>query len=207
MHTGINDSYTIDVTFAAIPTPATVTATIGTLGMATLYSPYALDFSGVAGLKAYIVTGYEGTAITTTQMTGTVPANTPLLLEGATTDIPVVASSSTDVSANKLVAGPGKNVIAKSDKTRYVLSSNAGVAVFKKINATDAFVPKDKAYLEFAEVISAPMLSMGGETTGINAVNGEGFTVNGEYFNLAGQRVAQPTKGLYIVNGRKVVIK
>ena len=28
-----------------------------------------------------------------------------------------------------------------------------------------------------------------------------------EYFNLAGQRVAQPTKGLYIVNGKTVVIK
>ena len=186
---------------------ATISAAITSVGWATFCTSAPLDFSSVTGLKAYIVTGYEGTAITTTQMTGTVPANTPLLLEGATTDIPVVASSSTDVSANKLVAGPGKNVIAKSDKTRYVLSSNAGVAVFKKINATDAFVPKDKAYLEFAEVIAAPMLSMGGETTGINAVNGEGFTVNGEYFNLAGQRVAQPTKGLYIVNGRKVVIK
>ena len=186
---------------------ATISAAITSEGWATFCTSAPLDFSGVTGLKAYIVTGYEGTAITTTQMTGTVPANTPLLLEGATTDIPVVASSSTDVSANKLVAGPGSNVISKPDKTRYVLSAEAGVAVFKKINATDAFVPKDKAYLEFAEVIAAPMLSMGGETTGINAVNGEGFTVNGEYFNLAGQRVAQPTKGLYIVNGRKVVIK
>ena len=45
-----------------------------------------------------------------------------------------------------------------------------------------------------------------GGTTGINAVNGEGFMVNG-YYNLNGQRVAQPTKGLYIVNGKKVVIK
>ena len=26
-------------------------------------------------------------------------------------------------------------------------------------------------------------------------------------YNLAGQRVAQPTKGLYIVNGKKVIIK
>ena len=183
------------------------TATIGSTGWATFCTGAPLDFTSVTGLKAYIVTGYEGTAITTTQMTGTVPANTPLLLEGATTDIPVVASSSTDVSANKLVAGPGSNVISKPDKTRYVLSAEAGVAVFKKINATDAFVPKDKAYLEFAEVIAAPMLSMGGETTGINAVNGEGFTVNGSVYDLQGRRVAQPTKGLYIVNGRKVVIK
>ena len=50
-----------------------------------------------------------------------------------------------------------------------------------------------------------------GETTGINAINGEGFTVNGSVYNLAGQRVAngqKPTaKGLYIINGKKVAIK
>ena len=44
-------------------------------------------------------------------------------------------------------------------------------------------------------------------STGINAVKREAITNNGEYYNLAGQRVAQPTKGLYIVNGKKVVIK
>ena len=45
-----------------------------------------------------------------------------------------------------------------------------------------------------------------GGTTSINTVQGSGFRVNG-YYNLNGQRVAQPTKGLYIVNGKKVVIK
>ncbi len=45
-----------------------------------------------------------------------------------------------------------------------------------------------------------------GGTTSINTVQGSGVMVNG-YYNLAGQRVAQPTKGLYIVNGKKVVIK
>ena len=45
-----------------------------------------------------------------------------------------------------------------------------------------------------------------GGTTSINTVQGSGVMVNG-YYNLAGQRVAKPTKGLYIVNGKKVVIK
>ena len=44
------------------------------------------------------------------------------------------------------------------------------------------------------------------ETTGIQSVNSGQLTVD-SYFNLAGQRVVQPTKGLYIVNGKKVVIK
>ncbi len=45
-------------------------------------------------------------------------------------------------------------------------------------------------------------------TTDIKTLNVERGTLNdNSYYNLAGQRVAQPTKGLYIINGRKVVIK
>ena len=45
-----------------------------------------------------------------------------------------------------------------------------------------------------------------GGTTGVKMVNGSGVMVNG-YYNLNGQHVAKPTKGLFIVNGKKVVIK
>ena len=44
------------------------------------------------------------------------------------------------------------------------------------------------------------------ETTGVETVNREPLTVN-QYYDLQGRRVAQPTKGLYIVNGKKVIIK
>lgn len=44
-------------------------------------------------------------------------------------------------------------------------------------------------------------------TTGINDVRSQMEDGRGEVYNLAGQRVSQPTKGLYIVNGKKVVIK
>ena len=43
------------------------------------------------------------------------------------------------------------------------------------------------------------------DVTGISAIQTK--KIDNQYFNLAGQRVAQPTKGLYIVNGKKVVIK
>jgi hypothetical protein len=46
-----------------------------------------------------------------------------------------------------------------------------------------------------------------GNTTGVADINRETITNNGDFFNLAGQRVAKPTKGLFIVNGKKVVIK
>ena len=186
---------------------STVTAEIGSTGWATFCTVVPLDFTSVTGLKAYIVTGHEGTAITTTQITGSVPANTPLLLEGATAEIPVAASSSTDVSANKLVAGTGAAISKEDGKTKYVLTAEGVTAVFKRIDATKATVAVGKAYLKFNEEISAPALSLeiNGDVTGIDTIQKQ--TVNGEFYNLNGQRVAQPTKGLYIVNGKKVVIK
>ena len=191
--------------------PATVTATIGVTGWATFTSDKALDFSGVTGLKAYIVTGYTGSAVSLTQMTGTIPANTPLLLEGVTTGVPVAASSSTDVSANLLKAGTGVAVSAESGKTKYVLSSKDGVAVFKKINGTAAVVPVGKAYLEFDGIVSAPQLVFGyNGSTGISTtLNNNEEIKNNNVFDMQGRQIVNGKlqKGLYIVKGKKYVIK
>ena len=46
-----------------------------------------------------------------------------------------------------------------------------------------------------------------GETTGINAVKTTVDTKDAAVYDLQGRRVMQPTKGLFIVNGKKVVIK
>ena len=46
-----------------------------------------------------------------------------------------------------------------------------------------------------------------GETTGINAVNTAAGKMDGEWYDLSGRRVAQPAKGIYVKNGKKVVIK
>lgn len=45
------------------------------------------------------------------------------------------------------------------------------------------------------------------DATAISTVKAEKAVAAGEYFNLAGQRVQQPAKGLYIVNGKKVIVK
>ena len=59
-----------------------------------------------------------------------------------------------------------------------------------------------------AAAASSFSLNLGEETTGIKSIENGQLTIdNSEVYNLAGQRVAQPTKGLYIVNGKKVVIK
>ena len=45
------------------------------------------------------------------------------------------------------------------------------------------------------------------DATGIDATLVNSEKVNSQYFNLAGQRVAHPAKGLYIVNGKKVLVR
>jgi hypothetical protein len=45
-----------------------------------------------------------------------------------------------------------------------------------------------------------------GETTGISSVK-TAATIEGNCYDLSGRRVAKPTKGLFIVNGKKIVVK
>ena len=132
-------------------TPESVSATITSAGYATYCSPYALDFSEVSGLKAYIITGTESGNTLALSAVKEVPANTGVLLEGevGNYDIPVVASSSTDVSANKLVGVTAKKEIAA--EAGYVLmDEDAGVGFYKNnkaftVGANTAYLPANFA--------------------------------------------------------------
>ena len=85
----------------------------------------------------------------------------------------------------------------------YVLQNGASGLGFYKVNAANTIkITSFRAYL--TDPLSAPeFLPFEGNTTGIESVKSVGS--KGEFFNLAGQRVAQPAKGLYIVNGKKVI--
>ena len=54
---------------------------------------------------------------------------------------------------------------------------------------------------------TAVVLVKDGATGIANVAKSQEQTANSQYFNLAGQRVAHPAKGLYIVNGKKVIVK
>ncbi|MBR0037247.1 MAG: hypothetical protein IJP70_06360 [Bacteroidales bacterium] len=194
--------------------PYKETKTISDAGWATYCCPYALDLENATGLTdAYIVTGGDnGVLEKTTVKGGTVPANTGLLLKGSagTVTIPVVASSSTDVSDNILTGVTAATEIAAG--TGWVLMNDAtnGLGFYKNANAFT--VGANTAYIPLAKL---PEPAAGArkyyplfedETTGINAVQDEDVTANG-YYNLQGQRVCQPAKGFYIVNGKKIMIK
>ncbi len=197
------------LTLTKIELIPTTEVTIGSYTWATFSSDKALDFTGIKSITGYLITGHTGSAITKEEVTGSIPANTGLLLsaDAGTYKIPYIASSTTDVSSNLLVAGDGSEISAETGKTKYVLGVSNGAATFLKIAGTAATVPVGKAYLQFNETISAPSLDFNeGNATAIEAVE-KAMTTDGVFYNIAGQRVAQPTKGLYIVNGKKVVIK
>ena len=86
----------------------------------------------------------------------------------------------------------------------YVLNKkSAGVGFYKlKDNGT---IGANKAYLVLTQ--GAREYFLFDETTDVNTLNVERKTMNGDYYDLQGRKVTQPTKGLYIVNGKKLVIK
>lgn len=183
--------------------------TISEAGWATYCSPNALDFSKeIENLDdAFIVIGgSNGVLVKTSVIGSTVPANTGLLLKGeGVCYIPVIETSSTDLSANKLVGCNSKTLI--SPNTGYVLLATPSLGFYKNNNNFN--VGANTAYLPVDFDASSARFSffcLDSETTSIQAIEKTQHE-NGIYFDLQGRSIVQPSKGLYIVNGKKVVIK
>lgn len=176
---------------------------ITSAGWATLYTPYALDFSGVTGLTAYTASVSENT-VTLTEVTN-VPANTGVVLKGAenTYSIPVIASSLTEKGDLKGSATEATACPAASG-TYYILTMNGANAEFNP--ATSGEIAAGKAYLHVGGS-SRSLSIVFSDATGISSMQHDECTLQNEVYNLNGQRVAQPRKGLYIVNGKKTVIR
>ncbi len=185
---------------------------VGATGWSTYSTDKALDFTGLE-IEAYQVTGYEGTAITKEQITGTVAANTGLLVKGTankTYVVPVVASGTNYSATNKMVASvSGGTVSAGVDPVvNYVLMKVGDDAVFQWIGTPSATLGANKAYLSISggpKPAGARGLSIDDEVTAIKNI--KVGTEDNVYYDLNGRRVLYPTKGLYIVNGKKIVVK
>ena len=185
-----------------------VSITVSTAGLATFASDSKLDFKNVKNLEAYIANEKDGKIVL--KKVNKVPANTGVLLRAlnSATDfiVPVTEAAADNVTGNLFVRG-NDAAVATSEGGNYnwILSKKGDVVGFYQAN--ENIVAKNRAYLQTSTASARISLDFDDEdVTAISNVNRETITNNG-YFNLAGQRVAQPTKGLYIVNGKKVVIK
>ena len=164
------------------------------------------------GFKAYSAK-VEGNSVKFTQIDKWVNAGTGVLLEGTkggSVTIPITYNGNDISSDNEfLVNTTGKEFTAESGYTYYGMKKateeNEDI-VFAKFAPGTVAIPADKAYLKVSTTGTSRLNVVFDDATGISTVE----TVkaqNGETYNLSGQRVAQPQKGLYIVNGKKVIIK
>ena len=174
--------------------------TVTAAGWRTLVT--AVDATLPEGLTAYVVTEVADNAIKLATATD-IKANTPYILEGAAGDYTLTVAESATAPATNLLqistetTGNGVYVLANDD--------TKGVGFYKwvggSLGAGRVYLPAPATAPEFLSFV------FDSETTGINDVRGKKADVRGEVYNLNGQRVANPTKGLYIVNGKKVAIK
>ena len=172
----------------------------------TYVTTKALDFSSVEGLKAYVATAAAAGKVTLEEV-GAVPAGTPLMLIGtANTEYTVpVTATATAPATNMFRAGDDGTTVFDGSTFDYILYSDG---LFYQIGS--GTVATTKAYLHCDDDPTASgsrtlALSFGNETTGISNVNAN--VKENSYYDLQGRSVAQPQKGLYIVNGKKVIIK
>ena len=163
------------------------------------------------GVTAYYAQKKDDATVTLKEITGGyIPANTGVIVSGGanTYEATVTATGATLEEDNLLK--PWLTAGEPEETTDYyTLAVNSeNKPIFKK--STGGPLAAGKAYLVMPAGAGARELSISfdeeGNTTAIDVIS-KTEDVRGEVYNLNGQRVAQPTKGLYIVNGKKVVMK
>lgn len=206
----------VDDRYDAVP------VTIGEDGIATFSSSKKLDFSAT-GIIPYYASAVESGKVTLTAVSNqTTWDYQGYILKGSanTYDIPVINDAhwpstnllkptndySTEVAAS--TEGKYHYIFAKKNETGdigfYKLTSNHTLAAHKAYLVTTT-PAASRVALVFDD----------GETTGIQdlknssieELNHSGNEALKAYYNLNGQRVTNPKRGLYIVNGKKVIIK
>ncbi len=202
-------SYAAQCRTASVEVTLMATVCVTDAKYATYYTTRALDF-GSTGITVYTAKN-NATSVTLNEVAGgQVPANTPVVLykedaDGTSINVPLIASAAPVGSNDLSVVGAGG--LSGEDGVYVLAKKGKGVGFYlwdKSVTLNEG-----KVCLRTGAISAREFLSFDeGETTSLREIRNEELGMkNAEYFNLNGQRVAQPTKGLYIVNGRKVVIK
>ena len=173
--------------------------------------------TAVSGVSLYSVKNVTNTEVELTAELSVVKAEMPYLIyndndEEKTISIVVSSEEADDVEYDD-VHFKGTLV----DKTfteadmqaadHYVLSNGHDFVWVKDAGTLAAgkcwieLVPQSPAHARALSIVFE------GETTGINTVSSSADKMDGEWYDLSGRRVAQPAKGIYVKNGKKVIVK
>ncbi len=216
-----SDNY--DISYVAgkltvAPTDAHITIT--SAGMGTYCSPYDLDFTGVTALKAYTINGYDKANSRVYAMrVYDVPAGTGLYLVGNPGDYDVPISTSNSYYINMLVGTLEQTWIDTTDgdlTNLRLTGTNPSNASFKILSEGRNF-SANRAYLQIPTYIlgntaNAPTafgIVLDDDTNGIEDIMLNSDDTDSEWYTLDGRKLnGKPTaRGIYVVKGRKIVIK
>ena len=171
---------------------------IGATGYRTIVT--AKDVTVPEGVEAYVVTENNDKDVILAQVT-TLVAGEPYILKGAEGSYTLtVAEQAEQPATNKLLisdetTGTGVFVLANKSK---------GVGFYRWVGGP---LGAGRVYLPAVTSSNAiEYLGFGDDATGIHSIDNGQLTIDNVY-DLSGRRVAQPSKGLYIINGKKVVLK
>lgn len=201
-------------TQTCVATPVTEEITISQYQFNTFYSDKAYNLP--EGLTAYIFTGVENDLLVM-QTVNPIPANTGVVLYGTANHAYTLMQTQTDVTyPDNLLHGTINDETIDNANVHYILSrsSQNEFGFFWPYNTdhgVGAFTNHGgKAYLELSGNTPAPSRIRGfiltpSGTTDVEAINAP-ETENACY-DVLGRKVAQPQQsGIYIMNGKKVII-
>ena len=181
-------------------------------------SDYDLDFSNVDGLKAYTASNFDAeTSTITLNPVQLVSAGKGVILRG-TKGTHIVPCTNIESTITDPLYGTISGRFTRNIEDEYVNFAFDKVEhVFKPIDVVyGCLISRNGAYLRLpvssvsgnGDITPVVILNFeDGEATGVANINRETTTNNGSFYNLNGQRVKKPTKGIYIVNGKKRVVK
>lgn len=193
--------------------------TISSNGIATYSSTNDLDFTDVAELKAYIASGFSpSTGELTLTRVYKVPAGEGLLLKGDAGDYEIPYATTDMVYSNLLKGVTTPTELSPTDGTytNFILANGSHGIGFYTLSASGN-IAANKAYLQIlTSDLTSPAASLTlvfndeanneTEMTGIDSHKVDQNN-NKVYYNLRGQAVSNLTKGIYILNNKKVLIK
>lgn len=201
----------------------TIDLSLSTAGWSTFCSPVALTIPETDWLHIYYVSSIKGDAVYVKEITGTIPAKTPVLVKGrASTTITFAIAEDVDaIQDNKLMGTTmrrnGFNTETSENPDVFGLKVSESSASF--VPAYSATLPANKAMLPYENVAASVsevnatsafrlVFDENGTTTGIDNTlrqNNE----RGILRDLNGRIVAYPVRGqVYIQsNGQKIILK
>lgn len=173
-----------------------------------------------AEVNAYVVDKVGNNNVVLSQVKGILSANTPILVNASKSNYDFAYSAETPtVTNNGNLAGTLVNAYIADEA--YVLSKPTIDGVAQSVGLYKATLNKNengaegsthflnnanKAYLPAPDVAGARFLVFDfGTETGIDQLEGENGNVKTEVYDLSGRRVQSAQKGIFIVNGKKVI--